>query len=61
MLQRIEFFQADESGQDIVEYSLLVCFVALASMWLLGSGQPAINSIWRMADTRLTSANTAAS
>jgi Flp pilus assembly pilin Flp len=60
MLQRIRQFQADESGQDLIEYSLLICFIAIASMWLLGAGEPAVNRVWTTANTTLTVAKDAA-
>jgi Flp pilus assembly pilin Flp len=60
MLQRMNRFWVDDDGQDIIEYSLLICFIAIASMWLLGSGQPAVNQIWTTANTHLTSANNVA-
>jgi Flp pilus assembly pilin Flp len=60
MLQRIKALWAEDDGQDIIEYSLLICFIAIASMWLLGSGQPAVNQIWTSANSHLTKANNAA-
>ena len=60
MRQYTEGFWADDDGQDLIEYSLLICFIAIASMWLLGSGQPAVNQIWTTANSHLTAANNAA-
>jgi Flp pilus assembly pilin Flp len=46
----------DEQGQDLVEYTLLLSFVALASAALfIGSGD-AVSGIWVAASSRLTSA-----
>ena len=36
----------DESGQDLIEYSLLITFIAIACAALIGSGRSAVNSIW---------------
>jgi Flp pilus assembly pilin Flp len=53
-------FWKEEEGQDLVEYTLLLAFVALASAALfVGSGQ-SISGIWTKANIRLTAANTAA-
>lgn len=50
----------DEQGQDLIEYTLLMAFVALASAALfLGAGGQ-IKGIWSTSNSRLTAANTAA-
>jgi Flp pilus assembly pilin Flp len=56
----IKKFLLEESGQDLVEYSLLLAFVVLASAALfIGSGVQ-IAGIWSQANTELVNANTAA-
>ena len=53
-------FVREESGQDLVEYSLLLAFVCLASAALfIGAGQ-SITGIWTLANSRLSTANSAA-
>lgn len=52
---------ADESGQDVVEYALLLAFVVLASAALLFSGQASINTIWTTTNNNLNSAKSSAS
>lgn len=60
-MQTIQRFLSEESGQDLVEYSLLLAFVVLASAALfIGAGQQ-IGGIWITANTQLTNANTTAS
>jgi Flp pilus assembly pilin Flp len=57
----INNFVKDEQGQDLIEYTLLVAFVALASAAIfIGAGQQ-ISGIWGKANSQLVSANTAAS
>lgn len=56
MPQRLYSFWREEDGQDIIEYSLLITFIALATMWIMGSGQPAVNQIWQSANTITTNA-----
>jgi Flp pilus assembly pilin Flp len=53
-------FIRDEQGQDLVEYSLLLAFVALASAALFVNAGTSISGIWTTANTRLTAANSAA-
>ena len=54
-------FAADESGQDMVEYSLLLAFVALAAVGLLSGIKTQISGIFSTINKTLSSANTAAS
>jgi len=49
-------FWQDEAGQDLIEYSLLITFIALATMWIVGSERPAVNAIWNGANTTVTNA-----
>jgi Flp pilus assembly pilin Flp len=53
-------FWRDEEGQDLVEYSLLITFIAIATAALVGSGRPATNAIWSVSNAHITSANTIA-
>jgi Flp pilus assembly pilin Flp len=54
-------FWKDEQGQDLIEYSLLMAFVALASAALfLGAGN-SIKGIWSTTNSQLVVANTNAS
>jgi Flp pilus assembly pilin Flp len=46
-------FWHEEEGQDMVEYALLLGFVALAGVAVLGSIRTSINSIWSTIDTSL--------
>ncbi|MGO9095423.1 MAG: Flp family type IVb pilin [Bryobacteraceae bacterium] len=48
----------DEQGQDLIEYTLLLAFVALAAAALfIGSGGY-VTTIWTVANNRLNSAAT---
>jgi Flp pilus assembly pilin Flp len=54
-------FWKDEQGQDLIEYSLLMAFVALASAALfLGAGK-SISGIWSTTNSQLVAANSSAS
>ncbi|MCS7314456.1 MAG: Flp family type IVb pilin [Bryobacterales bacterium] len=49
-------FLKDERGQDLVEYTLLLAFVALASAALFMSAGESISGIWTKASERLSNA-----
>ena len=52
----------DDQGQDLIEYTLLMAFVALASAALFISSGTSISKIWSTTNTQLsTAASTAAS
>jgi len=54
-------FCNDEQGQDLIEYTLLMAFVALASAALFIGAGGSIKSIWTVANTQLANAATSAS
>jgi Flp pilus assembly pilin Flp len=50
----------DENGQDLIEYTLLMAFVALASAALfIGAG--VVKGIWSVTNSQLQAANSQAS
>jgi Flp pilus assembly pilin Flp len=51
----------EEDGQDLVEYSLLLAFIALAAVALLSSVKGQIQTLWGDISNALGSATTAAS
>lgn len=53
-------FLHEEEGQDMVEYTLLLAFVCLASAALFIGAGSAVQGIWKTANTTLASANSAA-
>ena len=52
-------FLNEEQGQDLIEYSLLMAFVALASAALFTSTGASIKSIWTKVGTQLSAADAA--
>ena len=54
-------FVREEQGQDLVEYTLLLAFVCLASAALFIGAGNSLKGIWSTANTLLVNANTAAS
>lgn len=54
-------FWKDEQGQDLIEYTLLMAFVALASAALFKGAGGAIKGIWSSTSSQLTQANSSAS
>ena len=51
----------EEQGQDLIEYTLLMAFVALASAAIFTSVGGSIKGIWTATSTQLASANAMAS
>jgi Flp pilus assembly pilin Flp len=54
------FWQEDQ-GQDLIEYTLLMAFVALASAALFIGAGGSVKGIWSSTNSQLTAANTSAS
>jgi Flp pilus assembly pilin Flp len=54
-------FWNDEQGQDLIEYTLLMAFVALASAALFLGAGGSIKGIWVTTNNQLTQANSMAS
>jgi Flp pilus assembly pilin Flp len=46
----------EEQGQDLIEYTLMLAFVALASAALFNSAGTSINQIWSKTNAQLTTA-----
>jgi len=57
MDQLLEDFLADDSGQDLIEYSLLMAFVALAAAAVFQGAGKSVAGIWITANSRLVQAN----
>jgi len=55
-MHRILQFLKDEQGQDLIEYTLLIAFVALASAALFMGAGGSISSIWTTTNATLTNA-----
>jgi len=53
-------FLREDDGQDLVEYSLLLAFVALASAALFIGAGNSVAGIWSQANTILINGNVAA-
>jgi Flp pilus assembly pilin Flp len=49
-------FWKEEDGQDMVEYALLLAFVALAAVGVLTSVKASISTIWTSVSTNLSTA-----
>jgi len=53
-------FVRDEQGQDLIEYTLLLAFVCLASAALFIGAGNSLKSIWSTANATIANANAAA-
>ena len=54
-------FIKDEQAQDLIEYTLLLAFVCLATSALFVSSGGSLSGIWTSANSQLATANTSAS
>jgi Flp pilus assembly pilin Flp len=54
-------FWEDESGQDLIEYCLLLAFVALCAVGLLTGIRTSVSGLWSQTNSSLISAQTVAS
>jgi Flp pilus assembly pilin Flp len=57
MKHLLKNFINDEQGQDLIEYTLLMAFVALASAALFIGAGGSISGIWSQTNAQLTTAN----
>jgi len=56
MTNILKNFLHEEQGQDLIEYTLLLAFVALASAALFIGAGGSISTIWTSANTNLATA-----
>ena len=57
----VQQFLQEESGQDLIEYTLLLAFIALASASLFLSAGGSVASIWGQGSNTLSNAASSAS
>ena len=56
----LKAFWKEDQGQDLIEYTLLMAFVALASAALFLGAGGSISGIWSTSNSQLVAANTSA-
>ena len=61
MVKRLQRLWAEEAGQDLIEYTLLLAFVVLVSAGVFIQAGTVTSGIWITANSVLTSASKAAS
>jgi len=61
MTNFVRTFLIDDRGQDLIEYTLLMAFVALASAALFLGAGGSIKGIWGISNKQLENAATASS
>jgi Flp pilus assembly pilin Flp len=54
-------FWREEDGQDLIEYALLMAFIALAAVAVLGTLQTNVKTLWNSVSNALSDAVTSAS
>ena len=61
MASLIQRFLSEDAGQDLIEYTVLLAFVALASAALFIGAGKSIKGIWTTTNSHLAAAATSAS
>jgi len=61
VLSHLRNFICNDNGQDLIEYTMLLAFVCLASSALFINSGHSVSGIWTAANLRLAAANTSAS
>jgi Flp pilus assembly pilin Flp len=49
----VNSFLKEEDGQDLVEYALLLAFIALGAIAVLTNVQKSLNAVWTNVNTQL--------
>ena len=60
-MARLRRFFVETKGQDIIEYSLLLSFIAFALLWVVAWGRDPVKGIWTNVNHTITLANNSAS
>lgn len=60
MAQYLTSFWREDDGQDLIEYTLLITFIAIACLAFVGSGRNAVHGLWSTSNSQLSAANTTA-
>jgi Flp pilus assembly pilin Flp len=60
-MKQVNRFLRDEQGQDLIEYTLLMAFIALASAGIFVNAGKSVKGIWDVASNQLSNAAVAAS
>jgi Flp pilus assembly pilin Flp len=55
-MDTLQRFRLSEDGQDLVEYSLLLVFIAMAAILILQQTGSSINPVWASGSTTLQGA-----
>ena len=61
MFSILKSFFLEESGQDLIEYTLLLAFVALVSAAIFITAGQSAAGVWTVANQQLSNANAAVS
>ena len=59
-LRWLKVFWQEDSGQDLIEYALLMAFIALAAVAVLSGVRTNVAKLWNSISNALTTAVTAA-
>jgi Flp pilus assembly pilin Flp len=60
MARRLRSFWLEEEGQDLIEYAVIIFFIAVACLAFVYNGSASVQGIWSKEKTDLVSANSTA-
>jgi Flp pilus assembly pilin Flp len=60
MARWLDDFRLEEEGQDLVEYALIITFIAIAFLAFTYNGAASVHGIWTKDNANLVWANTTA-
>ena len=60
-MRRLRRFLLEIEGQDLIEYSLLISFIAFAFLWIAAWGRDPVKGIWTNVNHTISDANNSAS
>ena len=60
MLEQLRAFWKNDEGQDLIEYTLLLAFVALVAAGLFIQSGQSTSGIWSIANVKLSTASASA-
>jgi Flp pilus assembly pilin Flp len=53
-------FWLEDNGQDLIEYAVILFFIAIACLAFVYNGSASVHGLWTMEKSNLVSANTTA-
>ena len=59
-MRRLRRFLHEVEGQDVIEYSLLICFITITFIWIAAWGRDPVKGIWTHVNSTISVAKSTA-